>query len=73
MDISDDILMADKQPVFKVKCSLDQGFLKLKNGYKGKLKKGMTFNARFMVTERSLYQLLYDKVDDWVNPNLASN
>lgn len=73
IDISDDILIADKQPVFKVKCSLDQEFLKLKNGYKGNLKKGMTFNARFMVTERTLYQLLYDKVDDWVNPNLASN
>ena len=73
VDISDDILIADNQPVFKVKCSLDTDFLQLKNGYKGYLKKGMTFNARFMVTERTLYQLLYDKVDDWVNPNLAAN
>lgn len=71
LDISNDILMADKQPLFKVKCSLDQKYLKLKNGYKGIIKKGMTFNARFMVAERSLYQLLYDKVDDWVNPNLG--
>lgn len=72
LDISDDILIADNQPVFKVKCSLDTDFLQLKNGYKGYLKKGMTFNARFIVTERTLYQLLYDKVDDWVNPNLAA-
>lgn len=72
VDISDDILMADNQPFFKVKCSLDTDFLQLKNGYKGYLKKGMTFNARLMVTERTLYQLLYDKVDDWVNPNLAA-
>ncbi len=31
-------------------------------------KRDETFTARFTVTERSLYQLLYDKVDDWVNP-----
>jgi len=42
----------------------------LKNGYEGKLKKGVTLQARFVVTERSLWQLLYDKVDDWVNPNI---
>ncbi len=72
IDISDDILITDNQPVFKVKCNLDTDFLQLKNGYKGYLKKGMTFNARFIVAERSLYQLLYDKVDDWVNPNLVS-
>lgn len=39
-----------------------------KNGYKGYLKKGMTLQARFIITERTLWQLLYDKVDDWINP-----
>lgn len=72
IDISDDIVIVNgNQPVFKVKCSLDQDHLKLKNGYKGYLKKGMNFTARFTVTSRSLYQLLYDKVDDWVNPNVS--
>lgn len=71
LDISDDIIVINNnQPVFKVKCSLDKNHLQLKNGYKGYLKKGMTFTARFSVAERSLYQLLFDKVDDWVNPNL---
>jgi HlyD family secretion protein len=28
----------------------------------------MTLRARFIVAERSLWQLLYDKVDDWMNP-----
>lgn len=71
LDISDDIIVINNdQPVFKVKCGLNQNYLLLKNGYKGYLKKGMSFTARFNVTERSLYQLLYDKVDDWVNPNL---
>ncbi|MCX2452604.1 HlyD family efflux transporter periplasmic adaptor subunit [Pedobacter sp. PLR] len=72
MDISDDIIILNgNQPVFKVKCSLSQDHLQLKNGYKGYLKKGMNFTARFTVTSRSLYQLLYDKVDDWVNPNVS--
>lgn len=70
LDISDDIIMVNDQPVFKVRCGLSKDHLLLKNGYKGYLKKGMTFTARFKVTERSLYQLLYDKVDDWVNPNV---
>lgn len=71
LDVSDDIIMVNSnQPVFKVKCSIDKNHLQLKNGYKGYLKKGMSFTARFMVTERSLYQLLYDKVDNWINPNL---
>ncbi|CAH0198792.1 Hemolysin secretion protein D, chromosomal [Pedobacter sp. Bi27] len=71
IDISDDIVILNgNQPAFKVKCLMDKNFLMLKNGYKGYLKKGMNFTARFKVTDRSLYQLLYDKVDDWVNPNL---
>ena len=70
LDISDDIVLNNNQPVFKVRCSLDKNHLQLKNGYKGYLKKGMNFTARFAVAERSLYQLLFDKVDDWVNPNL---
>jgi len=70
LDISDDIIIVDNQPVFKVRCGLTKDHLLLKNGYKGYLKKGMTFTARFTVTERSMYQLLYDKVDDWVNPNV---
>jgi len=42
-------------------CSLGQKFLELKNGYPGKLNKGMTLQARFVVTRRSLWQLIYDK------------
>ena len=68
LDISDDIIVQNQSPYFKVKCQLDKSYLQLKNGYKGKVKKGMTFNANFTVTERNLWQLLYDKVDDWLNP-----
>jgi HlyD family secretion protein len=73
IDISDDIVMLnDKQPVFKVRCALNNDHLTLKNGYKGYVKKGMSFTARFSVTERTLFQLLYDKVDNWLNPNIKA-
>ena len=67
-DISDDIVMINQNPYFKVKCKLNKDYLQLKNGYKGQVKKGMSFSARFTITKRSLYQLLYDQVDDWLNP-----
>ncbi|WP_338870749.1 HlyD family efflux transporter periplasmic adaptor subunit [Spirosoma sp. SC4-14] len=77
VEVSNDIVVMDngaatKQPVFKVKCKLDQNFLTLKEGYKGYLKKGMTLRARFVVTRRSLFDLLYDKADDWLNPQTNS-
>lgn len=69
MDISHDVvLVGESQPMFKVRCSIAQNYLSLKNEYKGYLKKGMTLQGRFLVTERSVYHLLFDKVDDWLNP-----
>lgn len=68
VDIAKDFVLMQEKPVFKVKCRLDKTTLRLKNGYTAQLKKGMTLRARFVVTKRSLYQLLYDKVDDWLNP-----
>jgi len=67
-EISDDFMWVENIPVFKVKCRLDRKYLQLKNGIKGNLKKGMTVTARFMVAERSLFQLLYQRSDDWLNP-----
>ena len=67
-EISNDVTVIQDQPVFLVRCTLDQDYLELPNGYKGNLKKGMTLQGRFIVTERSLFQLLYDNVDDWLNP-----
>jgi membrane fusion protein, peptide pheromone/bacteriocin exporter len=73
--ISDDYFLVNNVPVFKVKCSLNTNMLRLKNGIPGTLKKGMTLNARFMIAKRSLFQLLYQKSDDWLNPsrNLTAN
>jgi len=66
--IDNDFSVVDNKPVFKVRCQFDSTQLLLKNGYKGELKKGLTFQARFVVAERTLWQLLFDKVDDWLNP-----
>lgn len=69
-DISDDIILINNnEPVFKVKCSLDKNYLELSNKTKGYLKKGMNFTARFNIADRSLFQLLYDKAEDWVDPD----
>jgi membrane fusion protein, peptide pheromone/bacteriocin exporter len=68
LSIDNDYTVIDNKPVFKVRCILDNKQLHLKNGFAGELKKGMTLQARFVVTKRSLWQLLFDKIDDWINP-----
>jgi HlyD family secretion protein len=70
IDISNEIYLVNNQPYFKVRCSLNEQYLSLKNGFKGYLKKGLTTTARFQVTERTLAQLLFDKADNWLNPKL---
>ncbi len=68
IEIGKDIEFLEDQSVFKVRCSLDQKYLLLKNGFRGNLKKGMTLNANFKLSRRTLFELLYDKMDDWLNP-----
>ena len=70
-EIGNDVQWIEKRPVFRVLCSLDQDYLSLQNGFKGYFKKGMTVQARFDIAQRSLFDLLYDNVDDWLNPNIA--
>ena len=69
-EIGKDINIINELPVLKVRCELNEKHLALKNGTLGILKKGLTLNARFTITNRSLFQLLFDKIDDWLNPNL---
>lgn len=71
--INKDITMINNAPLFKVICSLNQKELHLKNGFIGKLKKGMTLNARFFIINRSAFDLLYDDMNDWFNPSNIKN
>jgi membrane fusion protein, peptide pheromone/bacteriocin exporter len=70
--VSEDIISFDSNPVFRVRCKIQQHHLALKTGHKGFLKKGMTITSRFDLTKRSLFQLLFDKVDNWLNPKLKN-
>jgi HlyD family secretion protein len=69
IDISDDMIVEDGSVAyFRVKCKPEKTFLSLKNGYKAEIKKGMSLNTRILVIRRSLYHLLFDKADKWLNP-----
>ena len=67
-DISSDFVLLNETPFYKVKCRIEKPFLTLRNGKSGFLKKGMTVQTRFLVNRRSLFQLIYEKMDDWANP-----
>lgn len=61
-----------QSPAFVVRCKFDNTKLKLRNGYQNSLKKGLTYQARFIIGKRTLWQLLWDKMDNWLNPNNAA-
>lgn len=71
INIGSDVVMVDGDWYYKVRCHLNQNFLQLKNGVRGSFKKGMNLTGRFIVTKRTLYQLLFDNVDDWLNPKIV--
>ena len=73
-DVFHDVSLSSdgSQSFYKVYCSLSSDHLTLKNGFKGYIKKGMTVYANFSVTRRTVFQLLYDKLDNWLNPNIES-
>ena len=72
-DIDYNLVTDQEQGVFfKVRCHMDQNFLSLPNGNKVFVGKGNTFNARFYLLDRTLWQLLFDRADDLFNPNLGA-
>ncbi|KWW28190.1 MAG: secretion protein HlyD family protein [bacterium P3] len=74
-EVFDDVTISSDgtQSFYKVYCSLDRDYLTLKNGYRGSLKKGMAIGVNFLVTRRTVFQLLYDNLDNWLNPNNLNN
>jgi multidrug efflux pump subunit AcrA (membrane-fusion protein) len=73
LSIDNDFTLLESKPVFKVRCIIDSSQLYLKNGFRGILKKGLTLQARFIVARRSAWQLVFDKLDDWLNPESPKN
>lgn len=66
--ISADYLLVDQQPAFRVVVRLEDNRLTLRSGIAGELRKGMTVQARFLLAERTLLQLLRDDLNDWIHP-----
>ena len=74
-EISSDFLTdsSGNEAFYKVKCNLEKNYLIRKNGVTGILKKGMSVSSHFMIAERSLFDLIYQKMDDWANPTQYNN
>jgi len=74
VEVFDDVTVTSDgmNSYYTVISTLDSDHLSLKNGYNGYIKKGMVINANFLITRRTLFQLLYDKIDNWLNPNIAN-
>jgi membrane fusion protein, peptide pheromone/bacteriocin exporter len=70
IDIDHNITIQGEQAFFKVRSVLNKTELQLKSGYKTKVSKGMTLTTRYILTRRSLFDLLFDKMDDWLNPKI---
>ncbi len=68
IDIDRNITIQGEQAYFKVRCALNTTAMQLQSGYKTEVFKGMTLTTRYIITRRSLFDLLFDKVDDWLNP-----
>ncbi len=66
--VDNDFTTINNNTVFKVRCLFDDMELRLKNGYAAHLQKGLTFQARFIIGKRTLWQLLWDNINDWLNP-----
>jgi len=69
-DVSSDYMSEEQgNPYYKVKCRMDSNYLEMKKtGIKGYLKKGMTVSVHFMITRRSVFDLLFQNINEWMNP-----
>lgn len=70
-EVLSDVVLIDQKPMFRIRCTLNKSSLQLKNGYQGNIQKGLTFTARFQLNRRSLWQLLFDKIENWLNPKIV--
>ena len=68
--IFDDTKRINNSHFYVIKCSTNDNFLELSNGRKGYLKKGMTVEARFLITSRTIIELITDDINDWLNPTI---
>lgn len=71
LEVSRDVEFVQDQPVFRIRCTIREEYLALQNGRKGYLRKGLTLTAHIKMTERSLFDLLDDQWQNWLNPHMS--
>jgi HlyD family secretion protein len=69
LEIDQNPKVLNKQMVFMVRCRYLNQDLMMKNGLKGKISKGMTLTGNFFLVKRRILDLLFDRVDNWLNPS----
>ncbi|MBS1599720.1 MAG: HlyD family efflux transporter periplasmic adaptor subunit [Bacteroidetes bacterium] len=67
--VDNDYTLIDQKPFFKIRCSFDSSQMHTRKELNVQIKKGLSFQARFIINRRSVWQLLFDRVDDWLNPS----
>ena len=70
---ADYVQESESNGAFKVIVYPDRDYLRTREGLTGSLKKGMTANARFFVARRSMWELVYQSMDDLFNPALKND
>ena len=74
MRISADYVQeSERNGAFQVIVHPDRDYLQTREGLTGSLKKGMTASARFFVARRSLWELVYESMDNLFNPALKND
>lgn len=71
VEIQNDLVMSEQGAFYSVYCKLSSEQLQQRNGAKGKLLKGMSGKANFLQNKKSLWQLLFTKVNEWFNPKAS--
>lgn len=67
-ELPEDFILVEGKPVFRTIVELESTELSLPSGITRSVAKGMTFQARFTIARRSLWQLLRDDFNSWLNP-----
>jgi hypothetical protein len=70
---ADYVQESESNGAFKVIVHPDRDYLRTREGLTGSLKKGMTASARFFVARRSLWELVYESMDNLFNPALKND
>jgi multidrug resistance efflux pump len=70
LSIDNDFSIINNMPVYKIRCCFENKPIQGRNKYTGSLKKGLMLQARFIIRKRTIWQLLFDKIDKRFNPEI---